>query len=656
MTKLVAWLRGEIGRATALYAAVGVIAAACLAYANSLDGGFHYDDGHHIVANPFLRSLDYVDDYFTRPDMFSALPDHEMYRPVLLLTFALNYHWGGYDPLPWRLTALALHAFCAVGVFLTIRILCVQLLDSTSRSATGVGFVAALFFALHPVFTETVNYASARSSLLATALMLWAFYCHRKAAAFSRAGVRTVLWTLSLALFGLALLSKEIAIVFPALLFWLAWQERRGFLAVLPSLLVAVLYLHFARGELLGSPVIDFAAREAAAQAAPDPALGGGRPMLWNLFTQARVVPAYVALFILPAGLCVDRYVRVSETPWEAGVVLGVILIVALLVAAWRLRHRRPLVSLGLTWFFLALAPTSSVIPLNVVMNEHRLYLPGIGVEFLVAALLRRGGLRPWLVGTLAVVACVVTMSRNRDWRDSYRLWESTVAVSPQSPGAWNSLGVQRGARGEFEGAVEAYQNAIRLNPRAWNATFNMGTLQLRRGRETGQVEHFATAERWLNRSLEIEPRSQRSRWYRAEVWWEQDRRDEARSAFHELASESARLYEMTRFPLAKMALDEGDYDTSEVCYRYVLKFGNDPVGAHLGLARLAEERGDAAEVVRCARAAMQARPHDPAPHIFQARRKVGTLEAMRHLFEAERRGYRASAEERRQIMGAAGP
>ena len=70
MTGLVAWFRGEIGRAPALYAAVGVVLAACLAYANSIDGGFHYDDGHHIVANPFLRSLDYADDYFTRPDMF----------------------------------------------------------------------------------------------------------------------------------------------------------------------------------------------------------------------------------------------------------------------------------------------------------------------------------------------------------------------------------------------------------------------------------------------------------------------------------------------------------------------------------------------------------------------------------------------------------
>ena len=61
MTKLLAWFRGELARAPARYAAVGVVAAACLAYSNSLDGGFHYDDGHHIVANPFLHSLDYVE-------------------------------------------------------------------------------------------------------------------------------------------------------------------------------------------------------------------------------------------------------------------------------------------------------------------------------------------------------------------------------------------------------------------------------------------------------------------------------------------------------------------------------------------------------------------------------------------------------------------
>ena len=123
MNTIWSWLRAEIARAPALYAAVALVLASALAYSGSLDGAFHFDDSHHIEANPYLRSLGYAGDYFSRPDMFSALPGHDMYRPFLLLTFALNYQWGGYDPLPWRLTAIALHAFAAVGVFLTIRIL-----------------------------------------------------------------------------------------------------------------------------------------------------------------------------------------------------------------------------------------------------------------------------------------------------------------------------------------------------------------------------------------------------------------------------------------------------------------------------------------------------------------------------------------------------
>jgi hypothetical protein len=117
------WLKAEVARAPGAYAALLCAAAAFLAYANTLDAGFHFDDLHHVVANPYLRDASYVPQYFARPDMFSALPGHDMYRPMVLASFHFNYQTGGYDPLSWRLTAIALHALTTVGVFLTSRLL-----------------------------------------------------------------------------------------------------------------------------------------------------------------------------------------------------------------------------------------------------------------------------------------------------------------------------------------------------------------------------------------------------------------------------------------------------------------------------------------------------------------------------------------------------
>ncbi|MFQ5844249.1 MAG: tetratricopeptide repeat protein, partial [Planctomycetota bacterium] len=631
MSALAGWLRAEVARAPTLYAALLVVAVSFAAYANSLQNGFHYDDTHHVVDNPFVRDLGRVPRYFSDPDLFSALPRHRMYRPVVMTSYALNYSWGGYRPLPWRLTALALHAFCAVGVLLAVRLLVRRLepasgpgsaegLRPPGTPATAAGLVAALFFALHPVFSETVNYTSARSSLLATGFVLWALFLHLRAEEAPRAWQRVAGWLLSLGCYLLALGSKEIAVVYPALLLAVALLRRRGALAVLPAALLTLGYLAV-RGILLGAPVLDLAAHEAAVRHA-DPDTGAGRPILWNLYTQARVLVAYVSLFLLPSRLSVDRSVRVSQTPWEAGVLLGAALAAAMLVCAWRLRRRRPVTSLGLVWFLVSLAPTSSIIPLNVVMNEHRLYLPGVGLALCGADLVRAAGIRIRPPGRLvavfaALVLAALTVRRNLDWRDSHRLWSAAVRVSPDAPRAWNSLGVERRRRGDFAGALRAFRRCLELQPRSWNAAFNMGTIHLARGRERGDRRLLAEGQAWLERSLAIRPDATRSRWYLAEALWALGRPDEARAAFERLAGESARMFEMARYPLARMALDAGRLETAEALYREARAGGHDPVAAELGLARVALRRGDEAEARRRARTAAELRPHAPEPHLF---------------------------------------
>jgi Flp pilus assembly protein TadD len=643
----------ELRRAPAAYAALLVLGVSFLAYANTLDAGFHFDDEHHVVANPYLRDAKYAAQYWHRADFFSALPGHDMYRPLVLWTFALNYHWGGYEPLLWRLTAIALHGICAVGVLLTFLVLAGRWEQRPVRARLGGALVAALFFAVHPVFSETVDYTSARSSLLAGTCLIWAFLAHQAAARMRRGGaLRVGCWTASLLLFGLALLAKEIAIVFPALLLWCAVLRRRGFGAVVPSIALALLYL-YVRQLTLGTAVVDFGAR-AETMATADAGSGGARPVPWNLFTQARVIVAYLCLLGWPFGLCVDRHVRVSETLLEPGVIAGGLVVLGLLVAAWRVRRQRPLVSLGIVWFLVALAPTSSILPLNQVMNEHRLYLPGIGVALAVA-----GWVRPWLTRRAArygvVVAtgllAVLTWRRNEDWRDPVRLWESAVRVSPESNRAWNALGVALRRRGDHEGAWWALTRAFLLAPESWSPSFNLGTLHLQHGREAGDDEELAEAQDWLETSLVSRPGSERSRWYLAETLHAQGRVEQAASAFRDLAGLNPRLFELTRYPLAKIALDRGRFDRAERLYREALREGRDPVAAHLGLAEVALRREERPTAVRAAKEAMEVRPHSPRPHLFLARFYRGTPLAMHHLFEAERRGYRPTPEERRSIL-----
>ena len=641
------WLRSEVARAPRLYASILLVIVAAGAYANTLQGAFHFDDLHHIVGNPYLRDAKYAQQYLHRPDMFSALPGHNMYRPTVLWSFHLNYLTGGYDPLHWRLTAIALHALTAVGVFLTG---CVLAGCFLKRPDLSIGaFVAALLFAVHPVFSETVNYASARSSLLATCTLIWAYWAHQQAQSLRRRS-RLPLMLFSLVLLSASLLSKEVAVVFPALLLWTAVVRRGGTLAVLPSVVIVGAYL-LVRQALLGSAVIDFGAREAA-MAAADAGSGGARPILLNLYTQARVVCAYLLLFVAPFGLCIHRSVRVSESPFEAGVIGGALVIVALLVTAWRLRERRPVVSLGIMWFLIALSPTSSIIPLNQVMNEHRLYLPGVGMALLLGALLCGPRMRR-ITPFAAVVLAALTLSRNLDWGDSVRLWRSAVEVSPDSDGAWNALGAQLRRTGDLDGAERAFRRSLEINPRSWGASFNMGTLYLTRGRSNRDRDRdLREAQRWLELSLELRPGAQRSRWYLAEVLYAMGRPAQAAQAFGALAGLNPRLHEMTRYPLARIALDRGDLAGASQLYSEALRHGTDPVAALLGQARVALREGEPKQAVGNAKRAMETRPHNPQPHLFLARLHKGTPAAVRHLFQAERRGYRPTEKERRTILG----
>ncbi|MEM8884111.1 MAG: hypothetical protein AAGD14_08595 [Planctomycetota bacterium] len=643
------WLRQEIGKAPRVYALLAIVVASFLAYANSLDAGFHFDDSHHIVENPYLRDAKYIPQFFHRPDTFSALPGHHMYRPVLMTSFALNYQWGGFDPLGWRLTAIALHALVAIGVFLLVHSLSATL-DQRAGDRVDLGALgAALLYAIHPVFTETVDYASARSSLLATGFVVWALLAHRRSLD-ARRGIALAWQVLALGLFALGFLSKEIAVVYPALLIVLVWLERRGVAAALPAIAVALLLL-YVRKLVLGNAVIDFAAR-ADAVASAQPGSGGARPILWNLFTQARVVVAYLGLFLAPVGLCIHRHVRVSESPWELGVIGGGLVIVSMLWLAFSRRRSAPLLSFALLWYLIALAPTSSIIPLNQVMNEHRLYLPGVGIAILFAFGVRRLGFVPrpaWAIAGCALLA--LTWSRNQDWRDPVRIWASAVEISPESSTAWNALGAQQRARGDFDAAESSFRRSLEILPGVWSPTFNLGTLALDRSVIEERPALLDEAEQWLQESLRCEPGAERSRWYLAEVWYRRGEIDRAEDEFRRLGMGSARMFEMTRYPLARLALDREAWAEARAHYEDALRIGDDPVAAILGFAQIAAKQGDTRQAEAEARRAAALRPHDHRPYTYLARLYAGTRRAIGLLVEAQRRGYRPTPRDREAIM-----
>jgi hypothetical protein len=136
-------------------------AVALVVYLPSLGGGFLYDDLHVIVENRQIRDLSRI---------WTVL-GYEPSRPLLNLTWALNYAIGGLAPWHWHLVNVVLHAgsaALAASLFLWMA-------ERLGRAdARGVALVGACFFAATPMAVETVAYVSSRSTALATLLALGA--------------------------------------------------------------------------------------------------------------------------------------------------------------------------------------------------------------------------------------------------------------------------------------------------------------------------------------------------------------------------------------------------------------------------------------------------------------------------------------------------
>ena len=377
-------------------------------YGNSFSNSFHYDDFHSIVENPHIRVLGNIPAFFSDPSLFSSMPERAMYRPLVLVTYALNHWVHGYEIFGYHLVNVALHISSTIAVYL----LGIAVVGNARASAFG-----ALLFGLHPLQAEATNYISSRSESLAAFWYLLALLLYLRWRARQRSNPG-VIYLASLAAFALALLSKATAVVFPfALLVWEFLRDRRE--------RDPIPWAHNAGYWIVGLVYL------AIVQQGIDSALGHPvRDLAPQIYTQIKALPYYLQLVAVPVHLNVEHGFHVSEVLWEAPVLLPALLLLSVFLA---LRRRRQ-AALVCAWTILPLLP-SSIVPLNVLVNEHRLYLPlassAIGVAMLAATRIDMRRVR--LLAAVTVMAClaVLTAKRNRVWESELTLWNAAVRQSP---------------------------------------------------------------------------------------------------------------------------------------------------------------------------------------------------------------------------------
>jgi protein O-mannosyl-transferase len=476
------------------YIAAGVLALCLLGaliYSNTFHSPFLFDSELYIANNAGIRDLGDL----------KAVWDISPTRFLCFLSFALNYSLHKLEPAGYHAVNLGIHLAAALLLWWLVRLTLASPLmkdDPLSRRPEPAALLCALVFLSHPLQTEAVTYVYQRVASLGALFYILSICMYARARTLESAGHALkgwappymCAWLAALA----AMFTKEHTITLPAMIvlyefcfFGAGPGGRRRALPFLALLPVIPLTLFFSRSGIVYGDVENFAGSP-------------GRSLDYAL-TQPGVVASYLRMLLWPAGQNLDHDITAVRTALDPAFLSGLLLNAVILAAAAKLFNRRRLLSFAVFWFFLALLPESSVVPMQDAMFEHRLYLPMAGyAAFLVCGLFYAVRGRPRLAAgiLLAVVACnsLLAYRRNAVWKDALTLWDDAVLKSPHKARPYNNRGIAWQERGETNRAFADYNTAVYLKPDYAEARNNIGVILAIQGKLEEAGVHFRAALR----------------------------------------------------------------------------------------------------------------------------------------------------------------
>jgi tetratricopeptide (TPR) repeat protein len=437
------------------------LAIGLLAYARTLAFGFVWDDHHLIVTNTVVRQPSVVQ--VLASDFWQEGERTEFYRPLVSLSYFWEFRLWGLAPAGYHAGNLVAHLLAVAAVTATA----FRLFGGSLAAA-----VSGLIFAVHPVHTEPVAFIAARSDLIACALAAGALCLHLR-------DRRLGSWLL----FAGALLSKETAVMLPALLLLgdrLLRQPRDRWAVALgrlpPFLALTGAYLAL-RWVVFGVPV----ARPVDAT-----------PLAPRLVIALNALADYLQLAVLPLRAAPDR---VPDAVLSVRTLAAAVALLVLAALAWLGRRRAPALPFLLAWFLLTLLPVSPLVPGQPPrVAERYLYIPSAAVAWFAGwalALLARCRLGQTPVArcagmasmaALVLAALGVTVARCSAWRDDERLFTRMLAADPRSYVGALNLGYIHLTRGRLEDAEAHFRRALALRAAAGAPWLGLAVARSRAG------------------------------------------------------------------------------------------------------------------------------------------------------------------------------
>ena len=489
-----------------------IVVAGLLIYSNSLSSPFLFDDQNSIIGNPQIRQL--------WPLSIPLSPPRDTPvagRPLVNLSFAINYAVGGLDPWGYHLTNVIIHAMAALVLFgLVRRALGNGGLEASDYQSTNIAFVCALLWLVHPLNSEAVNYFSQRTESMMGLFYLLTLYC----------SVRN--WRVPAVIAcALGMLCKESMVTAPVVVMlydrifvFESWKqmirERRGF------------YIGLASTWLVLAALMSSTPRTSVGFDA------GTSPVVY-LLNQFEMIARYLRLAIWPRDLVLDyglpRPLGFTDVLPQAALVIGLGLATVVALVRW------PALGFLGACVFITLAPTSSFVPIATEVGaERRMYLPlaalivlAVMAAYRIGCLacgaspvgLARAGLRagspsrlrdgvPWpapqALTAVAVLVCLLlaagTIARNREYASALSIARTIVDRWPSGRGRF-LLGTELLTAGQREAGMAQLRLSAGDYP---GARYALGTEYLSEGRMDAAIGELDTFIGALPRHANVAP------------------------------------------------------------------------------------------------------------------------------------------------------
>lgn len=475
-------------------------------YATTLKNGFVYDDEDTIVANEFIKKISNLPKLFSQ-DYFTRSAEHS-YRPVVTLTYFLDYAFYGLKPWGYHLTNIALHAINGILLYTFLTLIIQPIADADRRTvmpfSIGLPLIITLLFLLHPAQTEAVNSISYREDLLIflffmTTLILYIILSRANYVGHDPRRV-LILYIASCISYLLALFSKEMAMTLPLMVYCFEYAYKRIKKKDLTLLLLNRFNMGYI-GITLFYAYLNF--YYFSAQFTEEGSVKPG--IAERILTLPWLFLNYLKLSIFPISLSADYEIGFTSSFFSSSFVLPLIALAALAITCYKIRDRR--IVFGILFFAITLSPVYNVIPLENPMAERYLYLPMAGFMIVLGLTIHHlfENLRPryavlkiliWLtfMGSYSFTA----IARSNVWKDDFSLWSETAGKHPGKARARHNLGLAYLQLGQFDKAISELEAALKLNP-------NKAKIYLNLGRAYCKNSQFDKALQKLNMALELD-------------------------------------------------------------------------------------------------------------------------------------------------------